>query len=163
MSAGRSMQGALDDAALLQRAVDLARNCTPCDTAFSVGAVIVSPEGVEISRGFSRETEARAHAEEVAIAKALAAGKSLTGATLYSSMEPCSQRVSGRQSCCQRIIDCGISRVVYCLDEPPIFVVGQGVKLLRDAGIEVVRIESARDAVRAVNRHILASENWSQG
>ncbi len=156
MSAGSSMLGALDDAAWLQRAVDLARNCTPCDTAFSVGAVIVSPQGLELGRGFSRETEARAHAEEIAIAKALAAGKALAGATLYSSMEPCSQRMSGRQSCCQRIIDCGISRVVYGLDEPPFFVVGQGAAVLREAGIDVLRIDSAGDAVRAVNRHILA-------
>ncbi|WP_119731094.1 cytidine/deoxycytidylate deaminase family protein [Thermomonospora amylolytica] len=61
----------------LALACDLARLCPPSDTAFSVGAVIVGPDGTELARGYSRETDPKVHAEESALAKLL--GVPLTG------------------------------------------------------------------------------------
>ena len=90
------MRAGSEDVRRLAEAIDLARRCTPSERAFSVGAVIVAPDGETIATGFSRETGPAAHAEQAALDKAAAAGADLRGATLYSSLEPCSVRMSGR-------------------------------------------------------------------
>jgi len=54
----------------MRLAIELAWQCPPSPTAFSVGAVIVDSGGDEISRGFSREGgDPQLHAEESALAK----------------------------------------------------------------------------------------------
>ena len=54
----------------MRLAVELAWQCPPSATAFSVGAVIVDAGGDEISRGFSREGgDPMVHAEESALRK----------------------------------------------------------------------------------------------
>ncbi|MGH9856978.1 MAG: dihydrofolate reductase family protein, partial [Acidobacteriota bacterium] len=59
------------------------RKCPPTDQAYSVGAVIVAPDGTEIARGYSREGgDDKLHAEEAAIAK-VKDHHLFTGATMY--------------------------------------------------------------------------------
>jgi len=82
------------DRAHLRRAIDLAEQCPPSRTAFSVGAVIIGGDGILLVTGRSRETDPRDHAEEAALAKFPAGDARLRGATLYSSLEPCSTRAS---------------------------------------------------------------------
>jgi len=147
-----------DDRRFLWEAVDLSRRCPPSTTAFSVGAVIVR-EGDVVSTGFSREERDDEHAEELAIRRAEAAGRSLHGCTLYSSLEPCSVRKSGRRACCDRIIEAGIARVVYASAEPPLFVSGQGAARLRASGVDVLQLEELAGAVRRVNAHL----PWDEG
>src|SRR5579859_7779939 len=89
-------------------AIDLAGLCPPSESAYSVGAVIVDEHGSEMSRGFSRETDAHVHAEEAALAKLPEDDPRLAGATLYSTLEPCTQRRSRPRSCTQLILDAGI-------------------------------------------------------
>jgi len=47
----------VEDRWWLEAAIDLSRKCPPSASAFSVGAIVVDADGVEIARGFSRETE----------------------------------------------------------------------------------------------------------
>lgn len=105
----------------LLEAVDLARQCPPSPGAFSVGAIIVSSNGTELARGYSRDTDPVVHAEESALAK-VDDRASLAGATIYSTLEPCGERRSRPQTCAQLIIDSGIARVVYAWREPNDFV-----------------------------------------
>jgi hypothetical protein len=77
----------------LREAIELSGLCPPSQTAFSVGAVLVSDAGDVIATGFSRELDPKDHAEEVALARA-ADDPRLAGATLYSSLEPCLSRAS---------------------------------------------------------------------
>ncbi|HEY1643136.1 MAG TPA: dCMP deaminase [Streptosporangiaceae bacterium] len=58
------------DHGFLREAVELSRRCPPSDSAFSVGAILVGPDGAVIATGYSRELNPRDHAEEVALAKA---------------------------------------------------------------------------------------------
>lgn len=133
-------------------AVELSRNCPPSETAFAVGAVVVDARGEPIATGYSRETDDRVHAEEAALAKLDPADPRLAGATIYSSLEPCSRRASRPRTCTRLILDAGIPRVVFALREPPTFVDGQGAELLAEAGRTVVERPDLGDAVRAVNR-----------
>ncbi|MBC6460460.1 dCMP deaminase [Actinomadura sp. HBU206391] len=155
----------MDDRRWLELACDLARLCPPSDTAFSVGAVIVGADGREIARGHSREADPHAHAEESALAKVTtgreppdpgaAALLRAPGTTVYSSLEPCGQRMSRRLTCTDLIIAAGISRVVFAWREPSVFVEGKGVELLGAMGVEVVQIPDLADRAREPNAHLL--------
>lgn len=120
---------------------------------YGVGCVIVSPGGV--SKGHTGamthehlgQTKMR-HAEEVAILRAEAEGISLVGGTLYSTLEPCSERLSGLRSCTSRIIGSGIKRVVFGAHEPydpQLKITCEGAKILAEAGIEVVHLPELQD------------------
>lgn len=137
----------------LREAIEHSRLCLPSYAAYSVGAVIVSAQGIELARGYSRETAATAHAEEAALTRVTMTD--LEGATLYSSLEPCGVRTSRPVPCARLIADTAIRRVVFALREPPTLAPGGGAAMLRAAGIEVVEVPELSDAVRAVNAHLV--------
>ena len=139
----------------MQRAIDLSRRCPPVEKAYSVGAVIVAADGSEISYGYSRETDSHVHAEESALAKIDLADPRLKDATTYSTLEPCSERLSQRPTCVELIIASGILRVVIAWREPTLFVDDcVGVELLAAAGRTVVEIPELAAEARAVNSHL---------
>jgi pyrimidine deaminase RibD-like protein len=107
----------------MRLAIELAWQCPPSPTAYSVGAVLVDAGGHEISRGFSREGgDPVVHAEESALGKLAIDDPRLAGATIYSTLEPCSQRKSRPRTCTQLIIAAGLRRVVIAWREPALFV-----------------------------------------
>ena len=59
--------GGQEDERWMRLAVELAWQCPPSPTAYSVGAVLVGADGAELSRGFSRENDPVVHAEESAL------------------------------------------------------------------------------------------------
>lgn len=139
----------------MQRAIDLAALCPPAAGAYSVGAVIVGEGGAELSSGYSRETGPREHAEEVALAQLPQNDPRLAGATVYSTLEPCSQRSASRTPCAQRILAAGIRRVVIAWREPSLFVDDcVGYEQLMEAGVTVVELPELTAAAKAVNAHL---------
>jgi diaminohydroxyphosphoribosylaminopyrimidine deaminase/5-amino-6-(5-phosphoribosylamino)uracil reductase len=140
----------------MRLAIELAWQCPPSATAFSVGAVIVDASGDEISRGYSREGgDPVVHAEESALGKLAAGDPRLAGATMYSTLEPCSQRKSRPRTCTQLIIAAGLRRVVIAWREPALFVADcQGYELLTEAGLEVAELPALAALAAAPNRHL---------
>jgi pyrimidine deaminase RibD-like protein len=117
----------------------------------------VDTEGRELSHGFSREGgDPVAHAEEAALGKLSPGDPRLAGATIYSTLEPCSQRKSRPLTCTQLIIAAGLGRVVFAWREPALFVAdARGYELLARAGLTVTELpEFAADAM-APNRHLV--------
>ncbi len=111
-----------------------------------VGAVVVH-QGVIIGEGFHRRC-GEAHAEVNAIAS-VKDESLLRDATIYVSLEPCSH-YGKTPPCAELIIRKGIPRVVVgCLDSFPA-VSGRGVRMLREAGVEVVTGVLEKEA-RALN------------
>lgn len=145
----------LDDHMWLRAAIDLSNLCPVSESAFAVGAFIIGPTGLEISRGYSRETDSKVHAEESALAKITDAGMDLSTATIYSSLEPCSFRKSRPLPCSQLIIASGIRRVVIAMREPPLFEYCNGVEELQEAGIDVIEIPDLATLVWDINAHVL--------
>ena len=142
----------------MRLAVSLAWRCPPSDTAFSVGAVIVDADGAELSRGFSREGgDPEVHAEEAALGKLSPGDPRLAGATIYSTLEPCSQRQSRPRTCTELIIAAGLRRVVIAWREPALFVADcQGYELLSGAGLTVAELPEFATAAAAPNRHLIS-------
>ncbi|MEV7830852.1 dCMP deaminase [Streptomyces subrutilus] len=145
-----------DDVMWMERAIELSRKCPPAEGAFSVGAIIVSAAGEELANGYSRETDAHVHAEESALAKLPADDPRLAGATIYSTLEPCSERRSRPLTCTQLILRSPIRRVAIAWREPSLLVADcVGVEILRDAYVEVLELPELSEAARAVNAHLL--------
>jgi len=98
-----------------------------------VGAVIASGDGSIIATG-ATQPPGGPHAERVALA---AAGPAAArGATLVTTLEPCSHH--GRTPpCVDAIVAAGIARVVVGIEDPDPLVAGRGVAALRAAGIDV--------------------------
>ena len=145
----------------MRLAIELAWLAPPSAAAYSVGAVIVGADGAELSRGFSREGDPHVHAEEAALGKLGPGDPRLAGATIYSTLEPCSQRASRPRSCSELIIatrnagSAGIGRVVIAWREPGVFVADcQGVELLERAGIAVTELPDLAEPAKAPNRHL---------
>ena len=162
----------MDDQRWMRRAVELTHLCPRSESAFAVGAVIVSPGSspgtfpdgapfpgaspdLEIASGFSRDDDPLVHAEESALLK-VAGDPRLRTATLYSTLEPCSKRNSRpHATCVNLIIAAGIPRVVIAWREPDIFVTCEGIGLLTDAGIEVVELPEFAGPAMAANAHLI--------
>ena len=97
-----------------------------------VGAVILSADGTILAEGWHHGA-GTPHAEVDALSK-LAPGDA-RGATAVVTLEPCNH--TGRTGpCAVALIDAGVTRVVYALDDPGA-VSGGGAKRLRAAGVEV--------------------------
>jgi len=122
----------LDDARWMRRALRLAaRGRGHVSPNPMVGAVVVK-RGRVVGEGYHREVGGP-HAEVHALRDA---GAKARGATVYLTLEPCCHH--GRTPpCTEALIAAGVARVVAAVGDPDPRVSGQGVKVLRKAGIEV--------------------------
>ena len=127
----------------MSRALELAAR-GPRGANPQVGAVILSPSGEVLAEGWHHGA-GTAHAEVDALSKLT--GDAARGATAVVTLEPCNH--TGRTGpCALALIDAGISRVIYALDDPG-DVSGGGAERLRSAGVEVEAGEQA-DGVRSL-------------
>jgi diaminohydroxyphosphoribosylaminopyrimidine deaminase / 5-amino-6-(5-phosphoribosylamino)uracil reductase len=101
-----------------------------------VGAVLVPTAGP--AHDGATQPVPGPHAELAALA---AAGEAARGATVYTTLEPCSH-TEGRSpgfttTCADALVAAGVARVVAALEDPDPRVSGRGFARLRDAGIDV--------------------------
>lgn len=97
-----------------------------------VGCVIVNSEGEIISTGYHKKYGEK-HAERDALLKL----DNAKGCTLIVNLEPCSH-YGKTPPCADLIIEKGIKTVVYGMQDVNPIVAGNGLKKLKDAGIEVI-------------------------
>lgn len=111
-----------------------------------VGCIIVSSDGRVIGEGHTQRAGGP-HAEVMALRDAKTRGESVTGATVYVTLEPCSHH--GRTPpCCDALIDAHVGKVVVCTGDPNPEVSGRGLERLRSAGISVELLPTDHDAAR---------------
>ncbi|MEW8689871.1 MAG: bifunctional diaminohydroxyphosphoribosylaminopyrimidine deaminase/5-amino-6-(5-phosphoribosylamino)uracil reductase RibD [Candidatus Thiodiazotropha endolucinida] len=138
------MNSALDQR-FMARAIQLARlGWYSTHPNPRVGCLIVK-QGEVIAEGYHRRA-GEPHAERNALAKA---GVAASGATAYVTLEPCCHQ--GRTPpCTEVLIESGVKRVVVGMPDPNPLVAGQGLELLRQAGIQVTE-GVMRSQVEALN------------
>ncbi|KAI5956521.1 RIB2 [Candida jiufengensis] len=109
----------------MELALNEARKCGETQTQYNVGCVLVL-NGEILSTGYSRELEGNTHAEQNALEKYFLVSGSKDvppGTELYTTMEPCSLRLSGNLPCVDRIINLpNIKSVFVGVVEPDVFV-----------------------------------------
>jgi len=109
-----------------------------------VGCVLVK-NGQVVGEGWHYRA-GEGHAEVNALR---AAGDQAKGATAYVTLEPCSH--TGRTGpCCRALIDAGVVRVVYAMEDSNPTVSGRGLEILRAAGVQVAG-PLLEDDARALN------------
>ena len=121
------------DFQMMSRAIQLAkRGIYTTAPNPNVGCVIVQTDGQIVGEGFhakAGEPHAEVHAMRMA-------GDKAKGATAYVTLEPCSHY--GRTPpCAEGLIKAQVSKVICAMQDPNPKVAGRGIKMLRDAGIEV--------------------------
>lgn len=133
---------AQDDRALMERAIELARQCEsePGRVSPKVGA-LVARGGVVIGEAFRGELAPGDHAEFILLETKLR-DQTLAGSTLFTTLEPCTARNKPKLACADRIIERRIGRVVIGVLDPNDTIRGRGELRLRNAGIPIARFES---------------------
>jgi diaminohydroxyphosphoribosylaminopyrimidine deaminase / 5-amino-6-(5-phosphoribosylamino)uracil reductase len=120
-----------------------------------VGCVLVDREGKVIGEGTHQEFGGP-HAEVLAIRNVESRGYSVTGATMYVTLEPHSFH-GKTPPCSALIIEKKIARCVIAIEDPNPRVAGDGIRQLREGGIEVevgVCEEEAREQNRFFIKHV---------
>lgn len=135
-----------EDMNFMRRAIQLAR-CGEAATMPNpmVGAVIVC-DGNIVGEGYHRRhggPHAEVNAVEAARANSRwqAARKNVTdrefaGCTMYVTLEPCAHW-GKTPPCCDLIVKCGFDRVVVGMQDPNAKVNGEGLRRMKEAGIDV--------------------------
>lgn len=139
----------------MQRALEISKQAPLSKDRYSVGALLTDSKGGEVATGYTSELRSGQHAEECALEKVAARQAILTAGTIYTTIEPCSLRLSGQTPCVRRILAAGLARVVMALPEPASFVHCEGRAFLAAAGIEVVELPEFAAAVLDLNQHLL--------
>ena len=133
-STGSTVEG--DDRRFARMAIEEALKSVPEDERPhpKVGALVVK-DGRVLSKAHRGESP-KSHAEYIALEQRLP-DDLIAGATVYTTLEPCTTRKHPKIPCAQRLIDRRVARVVIGMLDPNPEILGRGVQALRDAGIQV--------------------------
>lgn len=125
-----------------------------------VGVVVVQG-GHVVATGYRGELSGL-HAEQVALQKAREVGAVLTGAEVYTTLEPCANSRTARVPCAQLLVEAGVSTVhIGQFDRNP-QIYRLGWKHLRDAGVNLRDFPpDLRTIAAEVNQNF--SQNFTQG
>jgi diaminohydroxyphosphoribosylaminopyrimidine deaminase/5-amino-6-(5-phosphoribosylamino)uracil reductase len=150
----------MDDVEHMGRAMELAATVRSVTTPNPwVGAVLVAEDGETVIGEGATAPPGGAHAEVTALGQA---GVAARGATLYSTLEPCSHH--GRTPpCIDAIVEAGVARVVVGVEDPDPQVAGQGLAALAAAGIEVtlgVAAAEVSDQLAPYLKHRTTGQPW---
>ena len=127
----------------MELALEEAKKCDGTESAFSVGALLVK-DGKVLATGYSRELPGNTHAEQCALEKYYTENNTRNvpeGTIIYTTMEPCSERLSGNLPCVDRILETNIKTVFVGVLEPTTFIANNiGKEKLTKAGVEYIHI-----------------------
>ncbi len=122
-----------EDEKYMQRALDLAARAQGRTSPNPMVGAVVVKDNQMVGEGYHMKA-GTPHAEVHALQ---AAGEAAQGATLYVNLEPCSHY--GRTPpCADAIVQAGVKRVVVAGLDPNPRVSGRGLRILQDAGIEIL-------------------------
>lgn len=143
------------DRYLMRQAFRVADECISSEGAFSVGSIVTTASREILSTGYSRELGPGWHAEEVAINRASDEIGCLENCVLYSTLEPCGERLSRPVTCCQLILRNSISIVFFAERESKVFVSRpNGAGSLLANGVRVLQLVGNESWFRRQNSHL---------
>lgn len=123
-----------------------------------VGCVVVTRDG-RIESGYRGEKDVGDHAEFTVLEKKLG-GVGLEGATVFTTLEPCTERKPGKVPCADRLVEARVKSVVIgCMDPDDR---GRGYQKLVESGIEIRLFDKdLMDEIRDLNFYFIESRKKS--
>jgi pyrimidine deaminase RibD-like protein len=140
----------------MEMAVEEACKCKPKDERVHprVGAVVVK-DGIVLATAYRSELAEGDHAEYTALEKKMH-DKTIAGATVYTTLEPCTARSPSKVPCTDRLIQRRVKRVVIGMPDPNRTVYGEGWAKLREAGIDTANFdEDLKAEIEEMNREFI--------
>ncbi|QMV44325.1 bifunctional diaminohydroxyphosphoribosylaminopyrimidine deaminase/5-amino-6-(5-phosphoribosylamino)uracil reductase RibD [Cohnella cholangitidis] len=122
----------LNDEFYMQLALNMASGATGQTGVNPVVGCVIVQEGRIVGMG-AHLKRGEGHAEVLALNMA---GDRAKGATAYVTLEPCSH-YGKTPPCCERLISEGVSRVIVAALDPNPLVAGNGIRRLREEGVQV--------------------------
>ncbi len=120
--------------------------------------VVVAKEGEILAVAHRGETGAGDHAEFAGLEKKLA-DDIVAGATVYTTLEPCTSRNHPKVPCVQRLIDRRVARVVIGMVDPDPNIRGEGIRRLERARVAVDKFPlSLVEELLDLNRHFIRAK-----
>lgn len=125
---------AVSDRKYMRLAIQQAKKSIPEDGRVhpKVGVIVVKNNRT-LASAHRGETHG-GHAEFIALEKKLES-ETLVGATVYTTLEPCTTRNHPKVACAKRLIERKVARVMIGMLDPNPKISGKGQRLLRDANI----------------------------
>jgi pyrimidine deaminase RibD-like protein len=148
-----------EDAAFAKRAIDEAYKCkvVPGEIVPYVGAIAVK-DGRVVAAAYRGECKAGEHAEFTLLHHKLPRAI-IAGATIYTTLEPCTERNPPKTPCVEHLIRRKVARVVIGTLDPNPRIRGNGVLALRGAGIEIAMFAPALMAeLEELNRDFIQAQ-----
>lgn len=138
---------------IMELAIELAAKCVSEAGKASpkVGAIAVR-DGAILGTAYRGEVKPGEHAEYTLFERKLKK-VDLKGATLYTTLEPCTHRNHPKIACADRVIARGIKRVIIGTLDPNVRIRGLGELRMQDTGIEITRfLPELVPRIREMNR-----------
>lgn len=147
------------DYQFMRRAIDEARKSLPEDHRLHpMVGVVVAKDGTILATAFRGELQST-HAEQFALEGKLKS-ETLAGATVYTTLEPCTTRRHPKIPCVRRLIERRIARVVIGMRDPDPAIVGRGHRLLQEADITTDFFpDELKAEIEELNRDYIRSFN----
>lgn len=119
----------------MRLAIDASKRCKSEDGKVSpkVGVVVVK-DGQLLAVAYRGERALGDHAEFTAI-ETILGGEVLAGATVFTTLEPCTTRNHPKVGCALRLVERKVAHVFIGMLDPNPNICGRGVRLLRDHNI----------------------------
>ena len=146
----------------MEIAVEEARKSKPEDDRVhpKVGVVVVKDRTV-MATAYRGELGEGDHAEFTALETKLG-GEIVAGATVYTTLEPCTSRKHPKLPCAARLIERQVKRVVIGMHDPNPAVYGRGWAMLQEAGISTADFDSdLKNEIKDLNREFIRLHSTS--
>lgn len=147
----------------MRRAVDLGKKSQSEPGRYSpkVGVAIIR-DGNVLCESFRGETGEGQHAEYCALTRL--GETDLIGATVYTTLEPCTSRNPPKIPCAERLVERQIATVFIGMYDPDPRIYREGWRVLHSAGVEVRDFDAAlREEIKVDNSDFIDQFRHSVG
>ena len=121
----------------MRRSIDLGKQSRAESPRKPMVGVVIVKDGALLGESFRGDYAEGVHAEAGLIRRLTDLGVDLSGASVFTTLEPCTRRNHPKIPCARRLIDTDVGAVYIGMYDPNPVIYRAGWKMLRDAGVKL--------------------------